>query len=52
MKLCRKLGEMNLLEPLIGQTLTNLCYNYIYAHILKTCKDNYESFVSNLEKVG
>ncbi|XP_066260255.1 anaphase-promoting complex subunit 2 [Euwallacea similis] len=46
----RKLGEMNLLEPLIGQTLTNLCYNYIYSHIQKTCKDNYDSFIVSLEK--
>ncbi|XP_030745071.1 anaphase-promoting complex subunit 2 [Sitophilus oryzae] len=45
-----KLGEMTLLEPLVGQTLTNLCHNYIYSHIQKICKDNYDSFISNLER--
>ncbi|CAG9761203.1 unnamed protein product [Ceutorhynchus assimilis] len=46
----RKLGKMFLLEPLIGQTLTNLSYNYIHNHIQKICKDNYDSFIASLEK--
>ncbi|KAL1516955.1 hypothetical protein ABEB36_000782 [Hypothenemus hampei] len=46
----RKIGEMGFLEPLVGQTLTNLSYNYILNHIQKTCKDNYDSFISGLEK--
>ncbi|XP_050297527.1 anaphase-promoting complex subunit 2 [Anthonomus grandis grandis] len=46
----RKLGEMSLLEPLVGQTLTNVSYNYIHNHIQKICKDNYDSFIVNLEK--
>lgn len=47
----RKLGEMALLEPLVGQALTDLSYHYIYAHIQKNSKDNYESFIVHLEKV-
>nr|XP_023028180.1 anaphase-promoting complex subunit 2 [Leptinotarsa decemlineata] len=47
----RKLGEMMLLEPLVGQTLTNLIYGYIHSHIQKICKDSFDtSFVSILEK--
>ncbi|KAF7266110.1 hypothetical protein GWI33_020535 [Rhynchophorus ferrugineus] len=46
----RKLGEMSLLEPLVGQALTDLSYHYIYAHIQKNSKDNYESFIVPLEK--
>ncbi|CAH1119635.1 unnamed protein product [Phaedon cochleariae] len=47
----RKLGEMTLLEPLVGQTLTNLIYGYIHSHIQKICKDSFDSsFVSTLEK--
>lgn len=48
----RKLGEMTLLEPLVGQTLTNLIYSYIYSHIQKICKDSFDSsYISVLEKV-
>ncbi|XP_060520265.1 anaphase-promoting complex subunit 2 [Cylas formicarius] len=47
----RKLGDMTLLEPLVGQTLTNLSYTYIYSHIQKVCKDNFDlSFITSLEK--
>lgn len=42
---------MCLLEPLVGQTLTNLSYNYIFCHVQKICKDNYDSFIASLEKV-
>lgn len=43
---------MTLLEPLVGQTLTNLIYNYIHGHIQKICKDSFDSsFISVLEKV-
>ncbi|KAH1010781.1 hypothetical protein HUJ05_005025 [Dendroctonus ponderosae] len=45
----RKLSEMNLLEPLVGQTFTNLSHKYIYTHIQKMCKDNYDSFITRLE---
>ncbi|CAG9856014.1 unnamed protein product [Phyllotreta striolata] len=47
----RKLGQMALLEPLVGQTLTNLIYGYIHGHIQKTCKDSFDSsFINILEK--
>ncbi|XP_056634771.1 anaphase-promoting complex subunit 2 [Diorhabda sublineata] len=47
----RKLGQMSLLEPLVGQTLTNLIYDAIYLHIHKICKDSFDSsFVGVLEK--
>ncbi|CAH1101110.1 unnamed protein product [Psylliodes chrysocephalus] len=47
----RKLGEMTLLEPLVGQTLTSLIYGYIHSHIQKICKDCFDSsFVAVLEK--
>ncbi|CAH0547207.1 unnamed protein product [Brassicogethes aeneus] len=47
----RKLGELCLLEPLCGQTITNLIYNYIYSHIQKLCKDSFDSqFIGLLEK--
>ncbi|XP_018567673.1 anaphase-promoting complex subunit 2 isoform X1 [Anoplophora glabripennis] len=47
----RKLGDMTLLEPLVGQTLTNLIYTYIHGHIQKICKDCFDSsFISVLEK--
>ncbi|KAJ8945964.1 hypothetical protein NQ318_016792 [Aromia moschata] len=47
----RKLGDMTLLEPLVGQTLTNLIYSYVHAHIQKICKDSFDSsFISVLEK--
>lgn len=43
---------MTLLEPLVGQTLTNLIYDYIHNHIQKICKDSFDSyFIWNLEKV-
>lgn len=43
---------MTLLEPLVGQTLTNLIYGYIYSHIQKICKDSFDSsFITILEKV-
>ncbi|KAG5876105.1 hypothetical protein JTB14_013685 [Gonioctena quinquepunctata] len=47
----RKLGDMVLLEPLVGQTLTNLIYGYIHSHIQKICKDSFDSsYISILEK--
>jgi anaphase-promoting complex subunit 2 len=42
---------MALLEPLIGQALTNLIYNYIQLHIQKICKDSFDtSHLEALEK--
>ena len=43
---------MALLEPLVGQSLTDLIYNYIQAHIQKICKDSFDtSHLESLEKV-
>lgn len=43
---------MTLLEPLVGQALTNLIYNHIQSHIQKVCKDSFDtSSISSLEKV-
>ncbi|RZC36665.1 anaphase-promoting complex subunit 2 [Asbolus verrucosus] len=47
----KKLSKMALLEPLVGQTLTNLIYNYIQSHIQKICKDSFDtSHLEALEK--
>ncbi|XP_063910083.1 anaphase-promoting complex subunit 2 [Zophobas morio] len=47
----KKLGKMALLEPLVGQSLTDLIYNYIQAHIQKICKDSFDtSHLESLEK--
>ncbi|CAG9840451.1 unnamed protein product [Diabrotica balteata] len=45
-----KLGEMTLLEPLVGQTLTSLVHETIHSYIHKVCKDSFDSsFVDVLE---
>ncbi|EFA00073.1 anaphase-promoting complex subunit 2 [Tribolium castaneum] len=47
----KKLGKMTLLEPLVGQALTDLIYSYIQTHIQKICKDNFDnSHIESLEK--
>lgn len=49
---CRKLSELGLLEPLVGQPLTSIIYVHIEGHIIKTCKDSFDvSYVNSLEKV-
>lgn len=49
----RKLVELGLLEPLVGQALTEIIYKYIENHIVKTCKDSFDiSYVDSLEKVS
>lgn len=48
----RKLVELGLLEPLVGQALTEIIYKHIENHIIKTCKDSFDvSYVGSLEKV-
>lgn len=48
----RKLVELGLLEPLVGQALTEIIYKYIENHIIKTCKDSFDvSYIGSLEKV-
>lgn len=43
---------MGLMEPLIGQVLTTLIYNYIQNHVNKVCKDSFDtSHIESLEKV-
>nr|CAI5848292.1 unnamed protein product [Callosobruchus analis] len=47
----RELGEMHLLEPLVGQDLTDLIYGYIHSYIQKICKDSFDThFIGTLEK--
>ncbi|CAH1957453.1 unnamed protein product [Acanthoscelides obtectus] len=47
----RKLGEMHLLEPLVGQDLTDVIYNYTHSHIQKICKDSFDTnYIWTLEK--
>ncbi|KAK4877403.1 hypothetical protein RN001_009909 [Aquatica leii] len=46
----RKMVDLELLEPLVGQVLTSLIYTHIENHISKTCKDNFDnSFINILE---
>ncbi|KAF2885750.1 hypothetical protein ILUMI_20423 [Ignelater luminosus] len=46
----RKLGELGLLEPMVGQVLTSLIYTHIENHVHKTCKDNFDnSYINILE---
>ncbi|VEN58346.1 unnamed protein product [Callosobruchus maculatus] len=42
---------MHLLEPLVGQDLTDLIYGYIHSYIQKICKDSFDThFIRTLEK--
>lgn len=48
----RKLAELGLLEPMVGQVLTSLIYSYIESHIQKICKDSFDvSYIKSLQKV-